>query len=269
MAILRKWKANKDVFLGVCNTIAYPFILDFYSFKEEQNMEIDMELESILRPPEIEMPPYQPKIITLATGKQMVVRQVKKEDVPVILNAVKPAMKIERDYYDIVAARVYAELLGWYRYRVRNEYCLVGQVDGVLVGIVNGRMLSKRVGISLHTLAIDRGLRVGAHLFAAKMEYHIEFLNQHEVWITAESPIGFRRWMIEYELIKQQNIQHELGGADSFKLTRDLYFKHKNRLVTGARTVSENDLKTAENEIIIADEKTINEQICGLKGAWK
>lgn len=230
---------------------------------------MDMELEKILRPAEIDMPQYPAKVITLATGKQMVVRSAERDEVPVILKAVKPTVNIPRDYYDIVGARLYAELLGWYRYRVRNEYCLLGQVDGILVGIVNGRMLSKRVGISLHTLAIDRGLRVGAHLFAAKMEHHIEYLNQHEVWITAESPIGFRRWMIEYELIKQTGIQHELGGADSFKLTRELYFKHKSRLVCGTRPAPEELLAKAKKEIIIADEKTINEQICGAKGAWR
>ncbi|MFH1453165.1 MAG: hypothetical protein ABIH00_04200 [Armatimonadota bacterium] len=229
---------------------------------------MDMELEKILRAPEIDMAPYPPKVITLATGKKMVIRQIEREDVPQILKAVKPTVKIERDYYDIVGARVYAELLGWERHRVRNEYCLIGQVDGILVGLVNGRMLSKRIGISLHTLAIDRGLRIGAHLFAAKMEHHIEYLNQHEVWITAESPIGFRRWMIEYELIKQEGVQHELGGAESYKLTRDLYFKHKPRLVTGTRPVPSELLEKAKSGIIIADEKTINEQICGSKGAW-
>ena len=229
---------------------------------------MDMELEQILRPPEIEMPAYPPKVITLASGKQMTVRQAERDDVPMLLKAVKPAINTPKDYYDIVAARLYAELLGWYRHRVRNEYCLIGQVDGIIVGMVNGRMLSKRVGISLHTLAIDRGLRVGAHLFAAKMEYHIEYLRQHEVWITAESPIGFRRWMIEYELIKQEGIQHELGGAESFKLTRELYYKHKPRLVCGTRPVDEELLKKQE-KIIIADEQTITEQICGAKGVWK
>lgn len=230
---------------------------------------MDMELEKILRPPDAEMPPYPPKVITLATGKKMTVRQACRDDVPEILKAVKPTINIPRDYYDIVGARLYAELLGYNRYRMRDEYCLIGQVDGILVGIVNGRMLSKRIGISLHTLAIDRGLRVGAHLFAAKMEYHIEHLNQQEVWITAESPIGFRRWMIEYELIKQTGVQHELGGADSFKLTRDLYFKHKPRLVCGSRPVPEDLLAKAKAGIIIADENTISEQICGAKGAWK
>jgi hypothetical protein len=175
-------------------------------------------------------------------------------------------LKIPRDYYDIVGVRLYAELLGWFRYRVRNEYCLVGQVDGFLVGIVNGRMMNQDIGISLHTLAIDRGLRVGSHLFAAKMEHHIEYLGQEEVWITAESPIGFRRWMIEYGLEKQTDVQHELGGATSYRLSRQLYFETKPRLVCGDRPVPSDLLAKALNMIIVADEETISEKICGIKG---
>jgi len=229
-------------------------------------MAVDMELEAVLRAPELEMPPYPPKVITLANSKKMVVRQAKQEDVPILLDAVRPTLDIPRDYYDIVGARLYAELLGWYRYRVRNEYCLVGQVDGFVVGMVNGRMMNKDIGISFHTLAIDRGMRVGAHLFASKMEYHIEYLGQQEVWITAESPIGFRRWMIEYGLIKQDDVQHELGGATSYKLTRELYFETKSRLVAGTRPVPPELLDTAMQEIKVASEEDIAEKICGVKG---
>ena len=161
---------------------------------------IRKEIEAQLRPPERRMAPYPAKVITLAIGKQMVVREVERKDVPTLLNAVRPTLGIPRDYYDIVGARVYAELLGWYRYRVRDHYCIIGQVDGFLVGIVNGRMYTKEIGMSYHTLAVERGLRIGAHLFAAKMEHHLEYLGQSEVSITAESPIGFRRWMIEYGL---------------------------------------------------------------------
>ena len=229
-------------------------------------MAVDMDLEAVLRAPAIEMAPYPPKVITLANGKKMVVRQAKQEEVPTLLKAVRPTLDIPRDYYDIVGARLYAELLGWYRYRVRNEYCLVGQVDGYLVGIVNGRMVDENFGMSYHTLAIDRGLRVGSHLFASKMEHHIEYLGQKEVWITAESPIGFRRWMIEYGLIKQEGMQHELGGATSYKLTRDLYFETKPRLVAGKRPVPKKILDKALAEIIVADETAIREKICGVKG---
>ena len=91
---------------------------------------MDMEVEAYLRPPDAEMAPYPAKVITLATGAKMVVRQVDRDVVPQLLEGVKPAIKVARDYYDIVAARLYAELLGWYRYRVRDEFCLIGQIDG-------------------------------------------------------------------------------------------------------------------------------------------
>ncbi|MGC9349945.1 MAG: hypothetical protein ACP5JG_17535, partial [Anaerolineae bacterium] len=207
-------------------------------------MALDMELEAVLRPPELPQPPYPPKVITLANSKRLVVREVTRDDVPILLEAVHPTMFIDKDYYNVVGARIYAELLAWQYHRVQNEFCLVGQVDGVLAGLVNSRMYSKETGMSLHTLAIDRGLRIGAHLFAAKMEHHIEYLGQDEVLIVAESPIGFRRWMIEYGL-EPTGIPHELGGAPSYLLTRELYFKSKDRLVVGHRPVPEELLDVA------------------------
>jgi len=226
---------------------------------------IDMELEAVLRPHQYEMAPYPPKMITLANGKIMVVRQAVREDVPAILKSVHPCLFIERDYYDIVSARLYGELLAWYRYRVKSEYVIMGQIDGFLVGIVNGRMETEKVGMSYHTLAIDRGLRIGSHLFAAKMEYHLEYLNQDEVLIVAESPIGFRRWMIEYPLEKT-TIPHELGGGDSYRLSREIYFKARPRLVVGDRPVPQHLLDEAMEDIKFADDDTIRERIAGLKG---
>jgi hypothetical protein len=225
---------------------------------------MDMELESYLRPPESNMAPYPAKAITLATGAKLVVRQVDRDAVPILLEAIKPTLQVERDFYDIVGVRLYGELLGWYRHRVRDEFCLIGQIDGLLVGIVNSRMLTPEIGMSLHTLAIERGLRIGAHLFAAKMEHHIEYLNQEEVLITAESPIGFRRWMIEYGLQKRDG-QHELGGATPYALTRELYFANKDRLVGGERPVPSDLMEIAEKEIIIASEEDILEKILGAK----
>ena len=228
-------------------------------------MAIDMELEAVLRPPEIPMKPYPPKVITLANGKKMIVREVTRADVPQMLKAVRPTISIDKDYYNVVGARVYAELLAWQYHRVVNEFAIIGQIEGILVGIVNSRMYNAEVGMSLHTLAIDRGLRIGAHLFAAKMEHHIEFLEQDEVLIVAESPIGFRRWMTEYSL-EPTGIPHELGGAPSYKLTRKLYFDAKSRLVVGDRPVPEDLLEEAKRGIVVADEKMIREKIAGLKG---
>jgi hypothetical protein len=222
------------------------------------------QLEEILRPPERDLPSYPAKSIFLASGETMVVRQASREEVPILLGAVRPLTEVERDFYDIVAARTYAELLGWRRYRVRDEYCLVGLIDGVLVGLVNGRSLSPRVGVSYHTIAMKRGLRVGAHLFAAKMEYHIEYLNQAEVYIVAESPIGFRRWMIEYGLEKRPQVHHELGGVMSWALTRELYHAAKARLVVGERPVPQDLVETA-GEISVPKEETLVRQVTGRK----
>lgn len=55
-------------------------------------MPVDMELEAVLRPPIIPMPPYPPKVITLANGKKLVVRQAAREDVPTILKGVYPCL---------------------------------------------------------------------------------------------------------------------------------------------------------------------------------
>jgi len=220
------------------------------------------QLEEILRPPERNLPPYPPKFIVLASGERMVVRQATREEVPVLLEAVRPLVGVARDFYDIVAARTYAELLGWMRYRVRDEYCLVGLIDGTLVGLVNGRSLSKRIGVSYHTIAMRRGLRVGAHLFASKMEYHIEHLGQDEVYIVAESPIGFRRWMIEYGLEERPQVHHELGGVMSYSLTRDLYFAAKGRLIVGERPLPK-DLTAKAAQIKLVEEATLITQVAG------
>jgi len=208
----------------------------------------DLELK-LLRPPQREMAPYPPKYITLASGEKMVVREIKREEIPLLLEVIEPLIKVEEDFYDLVGARYYAELLGMYLYRVRDEYCLVGAVDGEIVGIVNGRMVDENLGMSYHTIAIKRGLRVGALLFASKMEHHIEYLNQKEVYIVAEGPIGFRRWMGEYQLEPRLDAQHELGGVPTYVLTRPLYFAAKERLVAGVRPVPEALLATADTLI--------------------
>jgi hypothetical protein len=223
------------------------------------------DLETLLRPPAMEMPPYPPKTITLASGEQMVVRQAGREEMPILLEAIYPLLLVERDYYDIVAARLYAELLAYKRYRVKDEYVLVGLIDGVLAGLVNGRLVDGKVGMSYHTLTIRRGLRVGSHLFAAKMEYHVETCGQEEVLIVAESPIGFRRWMIEYPLDKKYGVQHELGGVPSWVLTRKTYFDAKPRLVAGRRPVSAELLAGAQT-IRLPGEETVRRQVMGEKG---
>ena len=216
-------------------------------------MAID-KMEQSLRPPEVEMKPYPAKIITLANGEEMVVRQAKREEVGVILGTIQPLMGVQKDFYDIVAARMYAEVLGWFEYRVANEFVLVGAINGVIAGIVTSRIVDGKEGISLHTMTIKRGLRVGAQLFAAKMEHHIDILGNEEVHIVAESPNGFKRWMIEYALEDRSSqfpaLRHELGGVPTFTLTKALWEKVRADKCTGARPVPAEKLATADKLIM-------------------
>jgi len=216
-------------------------------------MAID-ELEKKLRPPEAQMAPYPAKVITLASGELMVVRECKREDTPALLGTVYPLIGVAKDYYDVVATRMYNEILSWFRYRIANMFTLVGTINGEIAGIVTSRHVDSKVGMSLHTLAIKRGLRVGAQLFAAKMEHHLEYLKEDEVWIVAESPIGFKRWMIEYELEDRSSqypaVRHELGGVPTFVLTRKLWDAVKDAKCTGSRPVAEDLLATASKLIM-------------------
>lgn len=214
-------------------------------------------LEAKLRPPADELAPYPSKLITLASGEQMVVREARLADAGALLGTVYPLLGVPKDYYDIVAARMYSEILGWFRYRVANEFVIVGAIDGVIAGIVTSRHVKAGLGMSLHTLTIKRGLRVGAQLFAAKMEHHIDYLGEDEVHIVAESPIGFKRWMIEYELEDRSamypDLRHELGGVPTFTLTRKLWEAVKPVKCTGVRPVPAELLKTAD-KLIMPDE---------------
>ncbi|MFO7547323.1 MAG: hypothetical protein R6X29_00415 [Acidimicrobiia bacterium] len=209
-----------------------------------------IDLEQILRPVDAPMPPFPPKHMTLASGETAVVRQVGRDEIPDLLLHVEPLLHVERDFYDVVAARVYSELLAHFRHRYQDQYVLAVQIDGELAAIVNGRQVNPSLGMSLHTLALRRGLRVGAHAFAAKMEYHIDILGHDEVLIVAESPIGFRRWMLEYKLEKRFHIPHELGGVPSWALTRELFDRARSSLVVGRRPVPPELLAKAEQAIL-------------------
>ena|ERR1035437_3026434 len=208
------------------------------------------DMEKMLRPVDTPMPQYPSKVITLKDGQKMVMRQVGREEIPALLPHVEPLIHLDRDFYNIVASRLYAELLGYLTYRVQDEYVIVGQIDGELAAIVNGRIVNPEVGISYHTFTLRRGLRIGAHAFATKMEYHLDFLKQKEVLVVAESPIGFRRWMEEYKLEKRFNVPHELGGCPSWALTKELYDNVRGTLVHGTRPVPDNLLAKAKAAIL-------------------
>ena len=93
---------------------------------------MSVDVESILRTVDHPMPAFPAKVITLATGEPMVIREAGREEIPDILPHVEALIHHDRDFYDVVSARVYSELLAHYKHRYQDQYLLVCQCDGHL-----------------------------------------------------------------------------------------------------------------------------------------
>lgn len=72
-----------------------------------------------------------------------------------------------------------------------------------------------------------------------------------EILVTAESPRGFGAFALEWGLEFRPGLQHELGGAKCWVLTRDTYFKKKAKLVFGHRPVPEDLYRHSLNPVLI------------------
>ncbi len=183
------------------------------------------EIEPLLSGFPMDVPHWSPMYIELPKGKTMVIREMLVEEVPLLLPAVRKLLDIDHDFYDVVGARVYAELLGWYRNRLKDPYNLVGIVDGQLAAFANGRLMDRDVNISLHTLAFMRGMRAGAVMYYAKCYYAFEVAGQKEFWATYESYNGWMRWGIgmAQPSYPWPDVQHELGGARVYYITKEYW----------------------------------------------
>ena len=183
------------------------------------------EIEPILSGPSLHLKAWDPVSIRLSTGETMLIREAKLEEAPTLLNYLKKFLDLDYDFYDIVGARVYSEVLGWYRSRLKDPYNLLGIIDGKVVGFANGRLLNKEINISLHTMAFRRGGRIGAVMYYAKTHYAFEILENKEFWATYESYNGWKRWGIgmAQPSYPWPEYQHELGGARVYYVTKEYW----------------------------------------------
>jgi len=183
------------------------------------------EIEPVLSGPSLHLKPWDPVSIRLSTGETMLIREAKLEEAPTLLNYLKKFLDLDYDFYDIVGARVYSEVLGWYRSRLKDPYNLLGIIDGKVVGFANGRLLNKDINISLHTMAFRRGGRIGAVMYYAKTHYAFEILENKEFWATYESYNGWKRWGIgmAQPSYPWPEYQHELGGARVYYVTKEYW----------------------------------------------
>lgn len=229
-------------------------------------------LEGILRPgrsPLLDRP-YEPKLVELREGNKMVVRMADKEkDGPMLLEACKRMVDLEMptDFFDIVAARTYAEILGWLRERVKDEWVQIGVMQtGEICGVVNTRLWDDKRAISLHTLVLKRRVGAGDPLYLAKMEYAFDVLGVDEWQPTFESYYGFRMGCLRQaaQAYPWPENQHELGGARVFFNKRDQwlnYIKPSSKAMLGIRPVPADLLKIAENPKVPNIEEEFKESV--------
>lgn len=197
------------------------------------------EIEPLLQAPSMGMQRWPGATIALKDGRTMYIREAALAEAPEMMRYMRRVMETEHDFYDVVGARVHAELAGWYRSRLKDPYTLVGLIDGEWAGFANGRLMNDDVNISLHTMALTRGLRVGAIMYYAKAHYAFEILGNKEFWATYESYNGWHRWAVgmAQPSYPWPEYQHELGGARVYYVTKkywDAVVKDYVRQMVGA-----------------------------------
>jgi len=89
-----------------------------------------------------------------------------------------------------------------------------------------------------------------AHMLSPqKMEYHLDIIGQREVLIVAESPIGFRRWMMSMnwksDSTSRMNSRRSVVGADQGTIQ-----PARATLVVGRRPVPQHLLEKAQAAIL-------------------
>ena len=224
----------------------------------EETLKIDVrEVEAMLQGPAMNLKPFPEAQVKLKDGRILYIREAKIEEAPAMMAYMKKVMEVDHDFYDIVGARVYSEILGWYRKRLKDPYTLVGLIDGVWVGFANGRLMNEDINISLHTVALARGGRIGAVMYYAKAYYGFEILGNTEWWATYESYNGWMRWGLgmAQPSYPWPDVQHELGGAKVYYVTK----KYWDQLVKGyVRQMAGADLDfNVTDEVRKANEKFI------------
>jgi hypothetical protein len=231
----------------------------------EEKITIDVsEIEPLLQAPPMQVPAWPGAVVKLKDGRTLYIREARLDEAPAMLGYMKKVMEVEHDFYDIVGARVYAEILGWYRKRLKDPYTLVGLIDGLWVGFANGRLMNENINISLHTMALARGGRIGAVMYYAKAYYAFEMLGNKEWWATYESYNGWHRWGLgmAQPSYPWPDVQHELGGARVYYITKkywDTTVKDYIRQMAGTEldfNVSPEIVK-ANEVMIIPDEITV------------
>ncbi len=105
----------------------------------QEVLEIDArEIEAMLQGPAMDLPKWPGAQVKLKDGRTLYIREARLDEAPKMMEYMKRLMDVDHDFYDIVGARVYSEILGWYRHRLKDPYTLVGLIDGVWAASLTG-----------------------------------------------------------------------------------------------------------------------------------
>jgi hypothetical protein len=236
-------------------------LLDPPTEASQDHINIDVrEIEPLLQGPAMNFAPWPGAMIELKDGRTLYIREAILDEAPELMSYMKRVMETEHDFYDVVGSRVHAELAGWYRKRLKDPYTLVGLIDGEWVGFCNGRLMNEDINISLHTMALARGARIGAIMYYAKSYYTFEILGQKEFWATYESYNGWHRWGLgmAQPSYPWPEVQHELGGARVYYIRKNYWdstVKDYLRQMVGADLVFDvpEDVIEANSSLIVPD----------------
>lgn len=222
------------------------------------------EIEPLLQAPPMGMQRWPGASVALKDGRTMYIREATLAEAPQMMEYAKRVMETDHDFYDVVGARVHAELAGWYRGRLKDPYMLVGLIDGEWVGFADGRLKNEDINISLHTMALVRGARIGAIMYYVKAYYGFEILGNKEFQATYESYNGWYRWGLgmAQPTYPWPEVQHELGGARVYYVTKkywDTVVKDYLRQMVGAELVFDvpDELIKANAEFRVPTEVTV------------
>jgi hypothetical protein len=225
----------------------------------QDHIDIDVrQIEPLLQGPPMLHAPWPEAMIELKDGRTLYIREAALDEAPELMAYMRRVMETDHDFYDVVGSRVHAELAGWYRKRLKDPYTLVGLIDGEWVGFCNGRLMNEDINISLHTMALARGARIGAIMYYAKSYYAFEILKQKEFWATYESYNGWYRWGLgmAQPSYPWPEVQHELGGAKVYYIRRDYWestVKDDLRQMVGADLVFDvpEDVREANRTLVV------------------